>query len=201
MIHERLNATALVLQLPWGVEGDFTGVIDLVQMKGLLWANDDKTSKGDVFDVVDIPAEFTEQAAEWRHKMIEALADNDDAVMEKYLDEQELSVDEIKAGIRRAILGSTTEHTVTAVLCGSAFKNKGVQPMLDAVVDYLPSPLDIGDDQGCLGTRRHRRGRPRPDVRRAVLRAGLQDPDRPARRQADLHPGLLGHAPALAPRC
>jgi elongation factor G len=148
MIHDRLNATALVLQLPWGVEGDFTGVIDLVQMKGLLWANDDKTSKGDVYEVVEIPADYAEQAAEWRHKMIESLADNDDTVMEKYLEGDDLSVDEIKAGIRRAILGSTTEHTVTAVLCGSAFKNKGVQPMLDAVVDYLPSPLDIGVTKG-----------------------------------------------------
>src|SRR5947209_6788112 len=148
MMVDRLNATPLVLQLPWGTEADFTGVIDLVQMKGLLWANDDKTSKGDKFDVVDIPAEYAEQAAEWRHKFIEALADNDDTVMEKYLEGDDLSVDELKAGIRRAILGSTTEHTVTAVLCGSAFKNKGVQPMLDAVVDFLPSPLDIGTTHG-----------------------------------------------------
>jgi len=144
MIISRLNATPLVLQLPWGTEGDFTGVIDLVEMKGLLWANDDKTAKGDVFEVVDIPADYAEQAAEWRAKLLEALAEVDDAVMEKYLEGEELSVAEIQAGIRRAILSSTIEHTVTAVLCGSAFKNKGVQPMLDAVVDYLPSPLDIG---------------------------------------------------------
>ncbi|MDP3713546.1 MAG: elongation factor G [Mycobacteriales bacterium] len=144
MIIDRLNATPLVLQLPWGGEGDFTGVIDLVIMKGLLWANDDKTAKGDVFDVVEIPAEFAEQAAEWRAKLLETLAEVDDAVMEKYLEGEELTTADIKAGIRRAILSSTKEHTVTAVLCGSAFKNKGVQPMLDAVVDYLPSPLDIG---------------------------------------------------------
>ena len=144
MIVSRLNATPLVLQLPWGTEGDFTGVIDLVEMKGLLWANDDKTAKGDVFDVVDIPADYAEQAAEWRAKLLETLAEVDDTVMEKYLEGEELSVAEVKAGIRRAILSSTIEHTVTAVLCGSAFKNKGVQPMLDAVVDYLPSPLDIG---------------------------------------------------------
>jgi elongation factor G len=144
MIVSRLHATPLVVQLPWGTEADFTGVIDLINMKGLLWANDDKTLKGDVFDVVDIPAEYAQQAEEWRAKLIEGLAENDDAVMEKYLEGEELTADEIRAGLRRAVLGSTKEHTVTAVLCGSAFKNKGVQPMLDAVVDFLPSPLDIG---------------------------------------------------------
>ena len=148
MIVDRLNAIPLVLHIPWGTEGDFTGVIDLVVMKGLLWANDDKTAKGDVFDVVDIPAEYLERATEWRAKLLETLAEVDDAVMEKYLEGEEVSTAEIKAGIRRAIISSTTEHTVTAVLCGSAFKNKGVQPMLDAVVDYLPSPLDIGAVQG-----------------------------------------------------
>jgi len=144
MIVSRLHAVPLVLQLPWGTEGDFTGVIDLVQMKGLLWANDDKTSKGDQFDVVDIPEEYAEQAAEWHARLIETLADHDDSVMEKFLEGEEVTTAELKAGIRNAILHSTTEATITAVLCGSAFKNKGVQPMLDAVVDYLPSPLDIG---------------------------------------------------------
>jgi elongation factor G len=148
MIISRLNATPLVIQLPWGTEADFTGVIDLVQMKGLLWPNDDKTAKGDVFEVVDIPAEYAEQAEEWRAKLIETLADIDDEIAEKYLEGEELTVEDIKAGIRRVILSSTIEKTVTAVLCGSAFKNKGVQPMLDAVVDYLPSPLDIGAVQG-----------------------------------------------------
>ena len=148
MIVSRLNAVPLVLQLPWGTEGDFTGVIDLVQMKGLLWANDDKTSKGDHYDVVDIPAEYAEQADEYRAKLIEQLADIDDSIAEKYLEGEELSTADIKSAIRRAIIASTTEATVTAVLCGSAFKNKGVQPMLDAVVDYLPSPLDVGAVSG-----------------------------------------------------
>ena len=162
MIHDRLNATALVLQLPWGVEADFTGVIDLVQMKGLLWANDDKTSKGDVYEVVEIPAELRRAG-----RRVAAQADRDAVRQRRHRHGEATSrartsrSTEIKAGIRRAILGSTTEHTVTAVLCGSAFKNKGVQPMLDAVVDYLPSPLDIGIDQGHLGPRRRRRGRPR----------------------------------------
>jgi elongation factor G len=144
MIVSRLNATPLVVQLPWGTEADFTGVIDLINMKGLLWANDDKTAKGDVFDVVDIPADMKDQADEWHGKLLETLAENDDVVMEKYLEGETVTPEEIKAGIRRAVLGSTKEHTVTAVLCGSAFKNKGVQPMLDAVIDFLPSPLDVG---------------------------------------------------------
>jgi elongation factor G len=148
MIVSRLNAIPLVLQLPWGTEADFTGVIDLINMKGLLWANDDKTAKGDVFDVVEIPAELKEQAEEWHHKLLETLAEVDDTVMEKYLEGETVTPAEMKAGIRRAIVSSTTAHTVTAVLCGSAFKNKGVQPMLDAVVDFLPSPLDIGPVTG-----------------------------------------------------
>jgi elongation factor G len=148
MIVDRLNATPLVIQLPWGGEDQFRGVIDLVQMKALEWPMDDKSSKGDKYEVVDIPAELQEQADEWRAKLLESLAESDDQVMEKYLEGEELSVAEIKAGIRRAVLSSTIEHTVTAVLCGSAFKNKGVQPMLDAVVDFLPSPLDIGAVKG-----------------------------------------------------
>jgi elongation factor G len=144
MIVSRLNATPLVVQLPWGGEDQFRGVIDLVQMKGLEWPMDDKTAKGDKFEVVDIPADYAEKAEEYRAKLVEALADIDDAIAEKYLEGEELSVEDVKGAIRRAILSSTKEHTVTAVLCGSAFKNKGVQPMLDAVVDFLPSPLDVG---------------------------------------------------------
>jgi elongation factor G len=148
MIISRLNATPLVLQLPWGGEDQFRGVIDIVQMKGLEWPMDDKTSKGDKYDVVEIPAEYAERAEEYRNKLVETLADVDDAFAEKYLEGEDLTVEDIKTAIRRAILSSTKEHTVTAVLCGSAFKNKGVQPMLDAVIDYLPSPLDIGEVTG-----------------------------------------------------
>jgi elongation factor G len=144
MIVSRLSATPLVIQLPWGGEDQFRGVIDLVQMKGLEWAMDDKSAKGDKYEIVDIPADYAEQAEEYRAKLIEQLADLDDAIAEKYLEGEELTLEDIKAAIRRAILSSTKEHTVTAVLCGSAFKNKGVQPMLDAVIDYLPSPLDVG---------------------------------------------------------
>jgi len=145
MIVDRLGAIPLVVQLPWGSEGDFVGVIDLVRMKGLLWTNEDK---GATYDVVDIPADHAEQAAEWRDRLLETLGEVDDEAMEAYLEGTELSEAQIKAAIRRAVLGSTVQRTVTAVLTGSAFKNKGVQPMLDAVIDYLPSPLDVGAVHG-----------------------------------------------------
>ena len=142
MIVTRLNAVPLVLQLPWGSEADFVGVIDLITMKGLRWNTEDK---GANYETVDIPAELVEQAQEWRHKLLETLAENDDTVMEAYLtDEESLTIDDIRAGIRRATIASA----LTPVLCGSAFKNKGVQPMLDAVVDYLPSPLDVESIRG-----------------------------------------------------
>ena len=142
MMVDRLNANVLVLQLPIGVESDFLGVVDLVGMRALTWRGE--TRKGEDYTVEEIPAELADQAAEYREKLLETLADHDDAIMEKYLEGEELSVEEIKAGIRRA----TVAGKVNPVLCGSAFKNKGVQPMLDAVVDYLPSPLDIPPVEG-----------------------------------------------------
>ncbi|HEU0130687.1 MAG TPA: elongation factor G [Mycobacteriales bacterium] len=141
MIVSRLNAVPLVLQLPWGVESDFRGVIDLVQMKGLLWQAD---GKGDTYDIVSIPGDHAEAVEEWRHRLVETLADHDDEIMEMYLEGNEPTTEQLKVAIRRATLKSE----VTPVLCGTAFKNKGVQPMLDAVVDYLPSPLDVGAVEG-----------------------------------------------------
>ena len=141
MIVTRLNAVPLVLQLPWGVEGDFRGVVDLVRLKAMLWQSD---GKGDTYDEVSIPSDHDEAVEDWRHRLLETLADHDDEIMELYLEGQEPSLDQLKAAIRRATLKSA----VTPVLCGSAFKNKGVQPMLDAVVDYLPSPLDVGEVEG-----------------------------------------------------
>jgi len=137
MIGSRLNAIALVLQLPIGIESEFLGVIDLIAMKALTWRGE--TQKGEDYVVEEIPADMLEEAKAARHAMIETLADADDAIMEKYLDGADLSEDEIIAGIRRATLADK----LTPVLTGSAFKNKGVQPMLDAVNRYLPSPLDI----------------------------------------------------------
>jgi elongation factor G len=137
MMVSRLAATPLVLQLPWGVEADFKGVIDLVNMKGLLWTSE---GKGDTFETVDVPNDHLEVAREWRERLLETAAENDDALMEKYLEGEEPSVSELMAGIRRATIASK----INPVLCGTAFKNKGVQPLLDAVVDYLPSPIDVG---------------------------------------------------------
>ena len=137
MIKDRLNAVALVLQLPIGNESDFIGVVDLIAMKALVWRGE--TKKGEDYVLEEIPADMLDKAKQARHDMIETLAENDDQIMEKYLGGEEPSEEEIIAGIRRATIAAK----LSPVLTGSAFKNKGVQPMLDAVTRYLPSPLDI----------------------------------------------------------
>jgi elongation factor G len=142
MMIDRLNATPLVLQIPIGLEGDHIGVVDLIGMRALTWRGE--TQKGDDYAIEEIPADLLASATEWREKLIETLADVDDDVMIKYLDGEEISQAEIKAAIRRATIASKANP----VLCGSAFKNKGVQPMLDAVVDFLPSPLDVPAIEG-----------------------------------------------------
>ena len=137
MIKSRLNATPLVLQIPIGLEGDFSGLVDLIKMKALVWPGE--TKKGEDYIIEEIPANLAEKAKQARHDLLETLAECDDVVMEKYLEGAELTEEEIIAGIRRATLADKA----TPVLTGSAFKNKGVQPMLDAVNRYLPSPLDV----------------------------------------------------------
>jgi len=142
MIVSRLGATPLVLQLPIGNEIDFLGVVDLVGMRALTWRGE--TQKGDDYTIEDIPADLVDKAAEYREKLLETLSEADDAIMEKFLEGGEFTVEEIQAAIRRATLA----YKLTPILTGSAFKNKGVQPMLDAVVAYLPSPLDISGIEG-----------------------------------------------------
>ena len=137
MIKDRLNAVALVLQLPIGNESDFIGVVDLIAMKALVWRGE--TKKGEDYAVEEIPADMLDKCKAARAEMLETLAENDDALMEKFLEGVEVSEEEIIAGIRRATIAAK----LSPVLTGSAFKNKGVQPMLDAVNRYLPSPLDI----------------------------------------------------------
>ncbi|MFG1618590.1 elongation factor G [Nonomuraea wenchangensis] len=137
MMISRLGATPAVLQLPWGVEADFKGVIDLIQMKGFIWSAE--AAKGEMYDTVDIPADHAEAAREWRDRLIETVAENDDELMELYLEGTEPTEEQLVAAIRRATLSSA----VNPVLCGTAFKNKGVQPLLDAIVAYLPAPTDI----------------------------------------------------------
>ncbi|GGP95918.1 elongation factor G 1 [Streptosporangium pseudovulgare] len=137
MMVSRLNATPAVIQLPWGVEADFKGVIDLVKMKGLLWSAE--AAKGEMYEVVDIPAEYADAAREWRDKLVETVAENDDELMELFLEGTEPTEEQLVAAIRRATLASA----INPVLTGTAFKNKGVQPLLDAIVAYLPAPTDI----------------------------------------------------------
>ncbi|RZE84807.1 elongation factor G [Streptomyces albidoflavus] len=149
MISGRLGAQPLVMQLPIGAEAEFRGVIDLVRMKALVWSAE--AEKGEMYDTVDIPESHAEAAGEWRGKLLEAVAENDEAMMELFLEGQEPSEEELRAAIRRITIASTGAHgttTVTPVFCGTAFKNKGVQPLLDAVVRYLPSPLDVEAIEG-----------------------------------------------------
>jgi len=143
-IEDRLGVRPLVIQLPIGAESEFEGVVDLVRMKALTWRGDVK--KGEDYEVEEIPADLADKATEYRDKLIEAVAETDDALMEKYFGGEELTEAEIKEGIRRLVI----ERAAFPVLAGSAFKNKGVQPMLDAVIDYLPSPLDLPPVEGTL---------------------------------------------------
>lgn len=136
-MEERLGANVIPIQLPVGSEGDFEGIVDLVEMNAKVWRGE--TKLGETYDTIDIPAELAEKAEEYRTKLLEAVAETDEALLEKYLGGEELSVDEIKGALRKLTISSEAY----LVLCGSAFKNKGVQPMLDAVIDYLPSPLDV----------------------------------------------------------
>jgi elongation factor G len=136
MIVSRLGATPLVMQLPIGVEDEFTGVVDLVKMKAVVWKGGDL---GAEYSYLDIPADLQAKAEEYRSKLVEAAVEVDDAMMEKYLSGEEITEEELKSCVRKGTIASA----FVPVLCGTAFKNKGVQPLLDAVVDYLPSPVDV----------------------------------------------------------
>ena len=141
MMVDRLGAVPLVLQLPIGSEAEFSGVVDLLKMKAIVWGGEDLGAK---FDIVDIPADLQEKAAEYRTTLIETAVEQDDDAMEAYLSGTEPSEEVLKACIRKGTIGLA----FNPVVCGTAFKNKGVQPLLDAVVDYLPSPIDIGEVAG-----------------------------------------------------
>ena len=141
MIKERLGANPLPVVLPIGAGDIFTGIIDLLSMKAILY---NESSLGAHFEIGDIPSDMLEDAEKWRHHLIEETASYDEVLMDKYLAEKEITVDELKAAIRKGCL----DNTFVPTFCGSAFKNKGVQRLLDAVVDFLPSPLDIGEITG-----------------------------------------------------
>ena len=135
MMKDRLKANAVPVQLPIGSEADFKGMVDLIKMKAEIYVDD----MGTTVDETDIPADLVAEAEEYRAALIEAVAENDDQLMEKFFEGEELSEEEIRAGIRKA----TIANLMTPVLCGTSYRNKGVQPLLDAIVDYLPSPIDI----------------------------------------------------------
>jgi elongation factor G len=141
MIVDRLGARPLVLYLPIGIESDFVGIVDLVQMKAIVWRDE---SLGAKFDVVEIPADLKAKADDYHAKLVEAAVEADDEILENYLSGQEPTVAELKKCIRKGVLN----NLFVPVICGSAFKNKGVQPLLDCVIDYLPSPADIGSVKG-----------------------------------------------------
>jgi len=140
-ISERLGHNAVPLNLPIGAEDQFQGVVDLVRMKAIVWKDE---AMGAMYEVVDIPADMEDQAEEYREKLLEAVSMVDESLMEKYLEGEEITEDELKAAIRQAV----TNIEMIPVLCGTAFKNKGVQTLLDAVVDYMPSPVDVPDIKG-----------------------------------------------------
>ena len=141
MIKDRLQAVPAVLQLPYGGEANYQGIIDIVKMKAIVWDGDEKDSK---YSDVDIPAECVDKAKQYRAELLDIVASEDEELMEKYLENGDLSDADLRMGIRKG----TLSFSFVPILCGSAFKNKGVQQMLDAIVDYMPSPLDIPDTPG-----------------------------------------------------
>ena len=138
-IEDRLGAKPLVMQLPIGAEDDFDGIVDLLNMQALTWRGKVETGAEPV--VEDIPEDLKDKAAEYREKLVETVAESDEELMEKYFGGEELTIDELKAGIRKLTINSE----IYPVYCGTAYRNKGVQPLLDAVVDFLPNPLDVGE--------------------------------------------------------
>ncbi len=140
-IKKKLGANVVPIQIPIGAEDNFVGVVDLFDMKAYVWQGDELGAK---FDITDIPDDLKDTAEEWREKMIEAIAETDDELMEKYLEGEELTTEELKKALRKA----TISREIVPMLCGSAFKNKGVQPLLDAVIDFLPSPKDVPPVKG-----------------------------------------------------
>ena len=137
-IEDRLGANPLIMVLPIGVESSFTGIVHLMEQKAYIWKND---NLGAEFEVTDVPEDMKAQVQEYRHKLVEKIAETDDALTDKYLHGQEISDDELKAALRRAVIA----YKLVPIFAGSSLRNKGVQPLLDAVVDYLPSPLDVGE--------------------------------------------------------
>ena len=188
-IVDRLKARPVPIQIPVGAEDKFHGVVDLVKMKARIWRDETLGAK---YDDVEIPGRSGRSARkEYREKLVEAVAESDDVLFEKFIEGEPITEDELVAGIRKA----TIAQKIFPVICGSAFKNKGVQNMLDAVVAYLPSPLDVPPVKGIDPSTIQNRDAERPAEDSAPFSgSGLQDHDRPVCRPALLHPRLLGQA-------
>ena len=186
-IVDRLKCRPLPIQLPIGAEDQFKGIVDLVEMKAVVWRDE---TLGSEYDVTEIPADLLEKAKEYREKMIEIISEFDDKLFEKFIEGHGVTNDEIRAGIRKA----TIALKIFPVICGTAFKNKGVQTMLDAIVDYLPSPLDVPPIEGVDVDDAGEGHRPPCFGQRAVRGPGVQDHDRSVRRAAGVLPGVLGNA-------
>ena len=182
MMRERLGTRAIRIQLPIGKEDSFKGIVDLVNMNAEIYKDD----LGTQFEKTEIPADMMEDAKKYRAELVEAVAEQSDELMEKYFEEGDLSLEDLKKGLRKA----TINMSVTPVLCGSSYRNKGVQFLLDAIIDYLPSPLDVEGNQPRNGRRRGAQNL----RRRAVRRPRVQDCGRPVRRQARVLPRLFGRA-------
>ena len=180
---DRLGAKPVPVQLPIGQEENFRGVVDVVEMRAKVWLDE----LGMQFEEQEIPPELNEQAQEYHHQLIDAVAEHDEELLETYLMDEEAVTPEM---IRRALRKATLEIAVTPVLLGSAFKNKGVQPLLDAVVDYLPSPLDIPPIHGLDPRTEHELSAAGPG--RALRVPVVQGHVRPVRREAHVHPRVLG---------
>ena len=186
---DRLGAHPVPIQLPIGAEGDFEGIIDLINMKEIVYKDD----LGKDVVIQDIREALLPEAQAARETLLDEVSHYDDELVEMILEDQEIPKERIVAAIRKA----TLDIKLTPVLCGSSFKNKGVQPLLDAVIDFLPSPLDVPRRRGPRvrqGQRRGARRDPQRVRRRAVQRARVQDHGRPLRRQAHVLPRLLGQA-------
>jgi elongation factor G len=160
MIRERLGATPLILQLPWGLEEGFQGVIDLMEMKAIVWNADDL---GASFQKVPIPKDYVKEAIRHRERILELIAEHDDRIMEKYLSEEEIDVQSIKGAIRQA----TVKLSLVPIFCGAALRNKGIQPLLDGIVEFLPSPLDVPPVTGINPKTK------KPESRSATLKESL----------------------------
>ncbi len=142
-MHDRLGATTAIIQIPIGAEGAYRGLVDLITMRALVWEGDD-TDLGANYEVVEIPADLLDEAETYRHELIDVLSSHSDVILEKYVGDEEITSEDLRNAVRDA----TIANEIVPVLCGTAFKNKGVQPLLDAIVEYLPSPLDLPPVQG-----------------------------------------------------